>query len=166
MNELCTLLLQLYPENIASFISEGAIDKEQVYYVLVFECDNEFHKKYYIPPNSGKFFKLERFNVENESFLPDIKTLEKVFKTAQEKFTTDFSNFNSLLTIVAQTNKDKLTELYKSQDLEEIIKNEKERLYNDLCFQNKRFIGFKEYFYENKPILEADMKKIDEKLCI
>lgn len=153
-----------YPDNINSLITQEVRDPEQIFYVWVFKCDDNFHKKYYVSPKSGKFYKLDRTRQEEMSFIADLSEKDaKALKDLQEKFNSDFYSFKNLITAVAETSKDRLRDLYGSEDLNEVLNKQKEKIFEDIVNQNSKVMSFKNHFFENKQITREELTQVNDK---
>ncbi len=161
------MLSRIYPDGINSIITHEVRDPQQIFYCWVFKCEEDFHSKYYVSPKSGKFYKLNSEIAEQMSFITDSTEKDlKTFKILQDKFNSDFSNLNSLISVVAETSKEKLKELYGSEDINEVLLKQKEKLFDDIIKQNEKTIDFKSHFLENKEISKNEVELVNQKKSI
>lgn len=98
------------------------------------------------------------------SFIADLSEKDaKALKDLQEKFNSDFYSFKNLITAVAETSKDRLRDLYGSEDLNEVLNKQKEKIFEDIVNQNSKVMSFKNHFFENKQITREELTQVNDK---
>jgi hypothetical protein len=154
---------KLYPNGIDSLIIQEVKDPNQIFYCWVFSSDKAFHSKYYVPPKTGKFYSLNCNRATEMSFVSNnIEKVVKDYSTLQQKFNSDFENIKCLITIIAESNKAKLNELYGSQDVQVVLNKQKEKLFEEVLKQNANLIDFKNHFLENKLISKGEIEYVNK----